>query len=45
MSESAVMHGLVGADRNDARDLRQGFVIAGGKRLLDQLHAGRLPRL
>ncbi len=40
----AVMHRLVGADRDDAGDVLQGCVVAGGQGLLDELHACRLRR-
>ena len=36
------MHQLVGADRDDAGDVLQGCVVAGGQRLLDELDACRL---
>ena len=41
----AVMHQLVGADRDDAGDVLQGCVVAGGQRLLDELDACRLRRI
>ena len=35
------MHAFVGADGDRPPDTRQHLVLAGGKRLLDQRHAGR----
>ena len=45
LERGAVMHRLVGADRNGSVDVLQEFVVAGGQRLLDQLDAGPWPRL
>ena len=37
----AIVHAFIGADRDRPLDARQRLILPGGKRLLDQRHAGR----